>query len=107
MEQVAFKIEGIIAVQNHGTSGSTLMQSLLDSHPNILSLPALHGRELYVFWQKFGHLPAIEFLPHFVKAYRFWDSLGIDLFGFHEMGLNRDEYILSLFSLRMRKHKDV
>ena len=34
------KINRIIAIQNHGPSGSTLMHSLLDDHPNIMSLPS-------------------------------------------------------------------
>lgn len=40
----------VIGIQCYGTSGTTLMHSLLDNHPDILSLPYLHGRDLYTLW---------------------------------------------------------
>ena len=46
------KIKKIIAIQNYGVSGSTLMHSLLDDHPNILSLPWLYGLPLYYIWDE-------------------------------------------------------
>ena len=46
------KINRIIAIQNHGPSGSTLMHSLLDDHPNIMSLPWLYGLPLYYIWDE-------------------------------------------------------
>lgn len=46
------KIKYIIAIQNNGSSGSTLLHSLLDNHPRILSLPMLWGNEFYSVWNK-------------------------------------------------------
>ena len=40
----------VIGIQCYGTSGTTLMHSLLDNHPSIISLPFLHGRDLYTLW---------------------------------------------------------
>lgn len=44
------KINRIVAIENYGVSGSTLLHSLLDDHPNIISLPLLHGQQLYLLW---------------------------------------------------------
>src|SRR5690348_15155848 len=86
-------IEGVVAVQNHGSSGSTLLQSLLDSHPRLLGLPGLNGRNLHLFWEEHGHLPAVELLPRFLGAHAHWidPSLGEDDLGLQQMGQNRDE----------------
>lgn len=47
----------ILAIQNFGTSGTTLMHSYVDNHPEILSLPGLFGYEAYNFWlQKYSAL---------------------------------------------------
>ncbi len=40
----------VIGIQCYGTSGTTLMHSLLDNHSSIISLPFLHGRDLYTLW---------------------------------------------------------
>jgi len=40
----------IIALQNYGPSGTTLMHSLLDNHTRIVSLPWLYGLPLYFIW---------------------------------------------------------
>jgi len=40
----------IIAIQNYGPSGSTLLHSLLDGHTNIISLPWIYGLPLYFIW---------------------------------------------------------
>lgn len=45
-------IQKIIFVQNCGESGSNFIKSLLDNHPQIMSIPALHIVDLYVFWQQ-------------------------------------------------------
>lgn len=42
----------VIAVQCYGSSGSKFLQSLLDGHPDILSLPALYMREFFRFWEE-------------------------------------------------------
>jgi len=40
----------IIALQNYGPSGTTLMHSLLDNHTKIISLPWLYALPLYFIW---------------------------------------------------------
>jgi hypothetical protein len=86
-------IEGALAVQNYGSSGSLLMQSLLDSHPNILCLPALHGHQLYVFWEHHGSLPIAQLKEKFLEQHAYWfdPSLTEDLLGLQQMGANLDE----------------
>jgi len=44
------KYNKVIGVQCYGTSGTTLMHSLLDNHPSIMGLPMLHARDLYTLW---------------------------------------------------------
>tara|TARA_B110000238_G_scaffold34708_1_gene35942 strand:+ start:457 stop:1881 length:1425 start_codon:yes stop_codon:yes gene_type:complete len=44
------KYNKVIGIQCYGTSGTTLMHSLLDNHQQVLSLPYLHGRDLYTLW---------------------------------------------------------
>jgi hypothetical protein len=43
-------IQKIIAIQNYGASGTTLIHSLLDNHPKVISLPYLYGIPLYGLW---------------------------------------------------------
>ncbi len=45
-------VNKIIAIQNYGPSGSTLMHSLLDDHPKIISLPWLYALPLYYIWDE-------------------------------------------------------
>lgn len=53
-------IQKIIAIQNYGTSGTTLTHSLLDNHPKIISMPYLHALPLYSIWdQHLKNLPPI------------------------------------------------
>jgi hypothetical protein len=42
----------VIAIQNYGSSGTKLLQSLFDGHPEVLSLPSLYTRELFRFWEE-------------------------------------------------------
>ena len=41
----------VVGVQNCGPSGSLFFQSLLDSHPDILSIPGLYITGYYYFWE--------------------------------------------------------
>ena len=44
------KYNKVIGIQCYGTSGTTLMHSLIDNHPSIMGLPYLHARDLYTLW---------------------------------------------------------
>ncbi len=46
------RIDKIVAIENFGVSGSTLLQSLLDNHPRIISMPWLYGQQLYLLWNQ-------------------------------------------------------
>ena len=43
----------IIAIQNYGSSGTLLLHSLLDQHPNIIQLPGLAGLNIFEHLQKY------------------------------------------------------
>ena len=40
-----YRVVNAVAVQNHGRSGSTFLQSLLDGHPSILRTPNFYSRD--------------------------------------------------------------
>jgi hypothetical protein len=83
----------ILAVQNCGPSGSTLVQSLLDDHPSIMSLPALHALELVIFWESFCALPFNEFYEKFINHFKFYfkPDLVPNGLGLRELGDHQDE----------------
>lgn len=84
-----------IAIQNYGSSGTTLLHSLFDSHPNILQMPGLYARGLYEFWLKNNHLDINQFIDLFFTKYQMFFSAELvdDEFGFKQMGENKDEVI--------------
>lgn len=88
-------IDKVIAVQNCGSSGTLLMQSLLDHHPQILSLPALHGQQLLIFWEKNYHLDKKKLLENFLINHQYWFEPEIrhDEYGLLQMGENQNERI--------------
>lgn len=86
-------MDKILAIQNYGRSGTLFLQSLLDGHPQILSLPALNGRMLLPYWEQHGHLPKSEFLSKFLNDHpgffgKTHDGYGM---GISDMGINRNE----------------
>lgn len=91
-------IRGVIAVQNYGVSGSTLLQSLLDDHPEVASIPGLYGQQLYPFYEHSGHLAFQEFVQAFCERFAFFfdrekalTDPNVQSLGLHQMGPNRDE----------------
>lgn len=86
-------VNKILAVQNCGPSGTTLLQSLLDNHPQILSLPGLHGQTLLIFWEHFWPLSKSDFLKKFLDDYAFYfepDKV-TNLLGLRELGQQKNE----------------
>ncbi|MBF0128207.1 MAG: tetratricopeptide repeat protein, partial [Magnetococcales bacterium] len=84
----------LVAIQNYGSSGTTLMHSLLDNHPRILSLPGLSALALYEFWYNYGQLPLDSMLSVFVEVHSSWfsDDPGQEKpLGLHQMGPNMDQ----------------
>ncbi len=89
-------INQILAIQNCGPSGTTLIQSLLDGHPDIISLPGLHGQQLLVFWKKYKHLEKTALLQQFQGEFYFYyepSAVPNDL-GLRELGEHRNELAL-------------
>lgn len=94
-------IRGLIAIQNHGGSGTLLLQSLLDEHPEIISLPALYGRELIKFWHETQIREVEEFANAFVNSpyHVYWFDADAERYkavfqhGLHTLGDNKNENI--------------
>lgn len=101
MESADINIRGIIAIQNHGGSGTMFLQSLLDNHPEILSLPALYGRELIRFWHENPFTDLESFVLKFVTSpyHAYWFCpdptryIVVQQHGLHLLGENRNENI--------------
>lgn len=66
----------IIAIQNYGHSGTTLLHSLFDGHPNVLSLPSLIGIHFYDYWRRFMAMLPPDTLPdERLLAQFLWDNV--------------------------------
>lgn len=101
-------IEKILAIQNCGPSGTTLLQSLLDGHPDIITLPGLHAQQLLVFWSKYQHLQREALFTQFtLEFYTYYEPNAVpnDL-GLRELGEHRNQLAIvdkSLFLDGLRK----
>lgn len=92
------KIEKVIAIQNYGVSGTTLMHSLLDNHPQIMSLPMLHAEPLYRIWDRIAAEGAMQNREKVTQIFR---EMIPFLFNVHagadasllQMGENKNEAI--------------
>lgn len=62
-------LERVVAIVFYGRSGSYFMQSLLDWHPNVISMPPYLPPGFYEFWAQYGHLPGRELIDGFVDYY--------------------------------------
>lgn len=47
------KINKVLAIQCYGPSGTTLLHSLMDDHPEIISMPLLFPIPIYYLWDKY------------------------------------------------------
>jgi hypothetical protein len=79
----------MLCVQNYAASGTLFLQSLLDFHPRILSLPGLMLRDFPEEWFKCGQYPDAERMarlmvylePLFVPDHWQWVNWGTDKLG--------------------------
>lgn len=87
----------VVGIQNYGPSGTMLLHSLLDSHPQVLTLPGLYPIGFYSSWRTFaGGLSrgltvdgVLAFLLNFVRP--LYDEQHLELaWGLGELGENRD-----------------
>ncbi len=93
----------IVAVFTTGRTGTSLISSLLDSHPWVATTPDNIMIGFYVFWEEFGGLERNELIEAFIDQFEtLFDgakpsknpkSNGYhgDLLGFSTMGKNRDQ----------------
>ena len=65
----ATALEDVVSIHYYGRSGSVFLQSLLDDHPQVVMLPALHLVGFYAFWESIREMPALTALAHFLDAY--------------------------------------
>lgn len=91
------EIEEVLCIQNYGISGTTLMHSLLDGHPQLLTLPGLHGREAYEIWENVsGNASRIApqqyklLIDHFINVSPRWFNLKNCPHGLDRLGPNKD-----------------
>lgn len=100
-------INKVIAIQNCGPSGTLLLQSLLDGHTQLLSLPALHGQQLLIQWETLQGKTKEEIINKLIAMNEHWFNPAIypgeDL-GLMSMGssykeivsVNQDQFTKSL-----------
>ncbi len=95
----ATQFEHVISIHYYGRSGSVFLHSLLDNHPQVVTLPAIYLVGFYAFWESIRELPAITALGYFLDAYEvFFDpgaevgdtSLGTS-YGLDRMGTEGDQ----------------
>ncbi|AZL16072.1 sulfotransferase [Rickettsiales endosymbiont of Stachyamoeba lipophora] len=83
----------VIAIQNFGSSGTTLVHSYLDGHNQILSLPALFGIEFYYRWDKhYQFLSRDKLIAEHLKDFSYFfeaDAPIHDIYGLNDMGEDR------------------
>ena len=98
----ASKINRVICVMSYQSSGSCLMTSLLDFHPNIISTPDDVLGGFHDFWGEMGHLNRDDLINKFIESYamlfdaRLKNSGNVysgEILGFTKLGLNRDELL--------------
>jgi hypothetical protein len=62
-------LERVVAIFYYGRSGSVFLQSLFDSHPDVLTVPAEHLHDFYPFWSNVASLPAAAQVTAFCDRY--------------------------------------
>ena len=96
------KINRVICVMSYQSSASSLMTSLLDFHPNIISTPDDILGGFHDFWFENGHLNCNDLINKFIESYamlfdaRLKNSGNVysgEILGFTRLGPNRDELL--------------
>ena len=96
------KINRVICVMSYQSSASSLMTSLLDFHPNIISTPDDVLGGFHDFWAEMGHLNRDDLINKFIESYamlfdaRLKNSGNVysgEILGFTKLGPNRDELL--------------
>lgn len=82
--RIAIASEKIIAVNVYGRSGTALLQSLFDGHPNVITTPSVYLEGYYSFFESNAGCSKTELIAAFCREYpHFFDatksSTGIEL----------------------------
>jgi len=87
----------VVAIQNYGPSGSLFLQSLLDYHPNILSIPALYIRDYFEFWDNLNdNNKKNNVISSFIGKHSYWFDSSLASahgWGLDQMGDSMNEKI--------------
>jgi hypothetical protein len=86
-------IDYALAIQNNGSSGSTLLHSLLDNHPKILSLQMLWGNEFYSVWEMSKPENIQQLLDVIEINFKYFFDKSHSDDGLNNMGNDQDETI--------------
>ena len=96
------KTNRVICVMSYQSSASSLMTSLLDFHPNVISTPDDVIGGFHDFWNEMGHLNRDDLINKFIESYamlfdaRLKNSGNVysgEILGFTKLGPNRDEVL--------------
>lgn len=89
------EIIDVVAVLSLGPSGSTLLHSLLDNHPDVLSIPFVNGISIYPFWDRWDIDPNPQgnIVDSFINEHAYWfdDKKTGSLEGLNQMGPGMNE----------------
>jgi hypothetical protein len=99
-------IEKVVAINNYLRSGSALLQSLFDWHPNTIATPAMYISRFYPFFELNSALPTAKLIDQFINDFSIiFDGFGTctsdpnfqihpetgALLGLRTLGGNRDQ----------------
>lgn len=63
------RLTRVASIHYYGRSGSIFLQSLLDSHPDVLMLPVVYLCGFHTFWSRYGGLRPAELVGAFAQHY--------------------------------------
>ena len=112
------RLTRVASIHYYGRSGSIFLQSLLDSHPDVVMLPTVYLCGFHTFWRRYGGRRPAEVVAAFVHEYGIlFDSASTDevidvgkgiglVYNFHHMGEGHDERLgldRAVFSERLMR----
>jgi len=98
-------INKVIAINNYLRSGSLMVQSLFDWHPNTIATPGIYLSRFYPFFERNSSLPTAKLIDRFIEDFTvLFDAFGTctadpnfvnpetgALLGLRTLGPNRDQ----------------
>ena len=100
----AMCLEQLVSIYYYGRSGSVFLQSLLDSHPQVLMVPGTVLMFYADFWKRYSHLSQDALIEKFCGYFASFFDVHADVkmgewkqpsivLSFNKMGENRDEVV--------------